>query len=120
VNYYEARQIINPSEGPSGLWHYTCKNGRRVWPVGHCAEGCPGHPTKEEAEEHYRQYLIEHAAFGTIRNQQRKCQKCGAWTQGMAQLGPGRERIYILCEEHQTREVLQELVPRPTWAASSW
>lgn len=56
MNYYAARQVeVGPN---AGRWHYTCRNDDRIWPVGLCQDGCHGHASPEEAQEHYRRYLL--------------------------------------------------------------
>lgn len=44
MNYYSAREITDPATGQgTGLYHYTCANDGKVWPVGNCSplESCP-------------------------------------------------------------------------------
>lgn len=63
MNYYAPRQLKNPATGqPTGLWHYTCLNDGRVWPIGYCAgkhNRPPCHHTTElQASQCYRTYII--------------------------------------------------------------
>ncbi len=120
MNYYEARELKGADGNPAGLWHFTCQNDNRIWPVGYCAQDCPGHPTREEAQEHYRQYLLDNARYHVrMSNQQRPCRICSVWTQELVELELGTSR-YVLCEAHQNRESLDILVKAPTWISSSW
>lgn len=150
MNYYAARELMGPNGEHTGLFHFTCENDGVTWPVGYCSsvrtcpsckghawmyrEGfcaacqnkgtirvdpCPGHPTKEEAEEHYRQYQLDGARYdGFSSNQQFKCRVCGAWTQRYAQVC--QSYLYHLCDDHCTRETLEQIHPKVGWAAGSW
>ncbi|HEY3363928.1 MAG TPA: hypothetical protein VGK74_02595 [Symbiobacteriaceae bacterium] len=76
---------------------------------------CPGHATSAEAEEHFRQYQLDHARFdGQMRaNEQRKCEVCGTWTQGVAIVG---DDSHDLCDAHRNREGLDRAMkasPKP-------
>ena len=120
MNHYQARRMRN-DDGSVGLWHWTCQNDGRIWAEGYCAQGCPGHETAEEAAEHYRQYMLDTADYSrSTPNQQQKCRKCGAWTQGYATSGPGGMTITFLCDEHRNRETLAELLSAPQWISASW
>jgi hypothetical protein len=71
---------------------------------------CLGHDTPEEAEEHYKQYLLDRIDFQRpdhIKDQQLKCQICGKWTQST--VGPGM-RFFVLCDEHLNRAAVSELL----------
>lgn len=118
MNYYEARQIKTPDGQPSGLWHYTQMNDGRIWPTGYCAEGCPGHPTPEEAQEHQRQYLLDHARYDRrMSNQMRRCRACDAYTDRYVEVNG---EPYVLCDAHHNRESLDTLVKCPERSMSSW
>ena len=60
LRYYLPLEIL-VNELRSGRFHYCCYvyPFRQIIPVGYCAEGCTGHPSREEAREHYRQYLVD-------------------------------------------------------------
>jgi hypothetical protein len=134
MNYYAAREIEREGR-PTGLYHYTVENSGGIHPVGYCSsyrtcpacnghalmgmpcvqcdrsvikvEPCPGHPTKEEAEEHYRQYELDRATFdGRHEDQQNRCAVCGVWTQRYATF---RMHVYHLCDVHCNREALDVL-----------
>lgn len=104
MNYYAPRRR---KEG--GLWHYTCMNDGAIWPVGYCADACPGHADTAGAYAHYREYLLaERTRYdGALVNEQKKCQECGEWTQGVVEI-EGVPR-FILCDAHRTPEVVGRL-----------
>lgn len=112
MNYYDAREMRQEDGTPSGRWHYTAQHDNAVFPVGYCAQSCPGHASPEEAREHYRRYLLDSARYdGFLAEEQRRCEACGAWTQGDAYIPLVMER-HVLCEEHRTREVLDQVMSR--------
>lgn len=37
MNYYQARELRDGDGKGIGLWHYTCMNDGRIWPVGNCS-----------------------------------------------------------------------------------
>lgn len=112
MNYYAAREMQDSQGNPSGLWHYTVANDDRVYPVGYCAQECAGHATPEEAQEHYRLYLLDNARYDGVRtNEQKKCAVCGAWTQRFASI-PMVMEIYVLCDDHCNRETLDMVMHR--------
>lgn len=120
----------------AGKWRYTVKNGDSIWAVGYCSpwvpcpdckgvaigqgclrcehgvvpadDPCPGHDTKAGAYEHQTQYLLDERMRldGQLSGEQRPCQICEAWTQGLASVD---ERSFVLCDEHRTREQVTEL-----------
>lgn len=108
MEIYQAREKINDDGSPSGLFHYTVANGsgKTVYPVGYCANDCPGHATAEEAEEHYRQFELDNVHFNENPTEQRRCQVCGEWTQGV---GYTHWKVFYLCLNHQTRDVVDQL-----------
>lgn len=108
MNYYGPRERRDEHGQPAGLWHYTCRNDDRIWPVGYCAQECAGHATPEEACDHYKAYQLDHELRldNKLADQQRPCEVCGAWTQGCAQIGG--YTTYVLCDEHRTREAVAE------------
>lgn len=118
MNMYEALQMRD-AEGNSGLWHYTVTNDDRTLPVGYCAQNCPGHATPDEAREHYRLYLLDHATYdGFLNDEQRRCERCGKWTQHYASIPINMER-HILCDEHCNRETLDVVMHRVGQAVGS-
>jgi len=119
VNYYAARQRQD-----NGKWDFTCMNDGRGRPVGYCAEaGGSHHDTEEEAQACYRKYLLDtrvryrshkEGEAGTYE----KCKVCGKLTNGYAEVG--HLSIYFLCQEHQTREALEEVYGEVGEIWSSW
>lgn len=79
-------------------------------PTGYCVGHDGHHDTELEARECYTEYLLDkRLRFGHLPDSKHRCQfpECGEWTQGIARLGD--TGMYILCEEHQTREAVKEL-----------
>lgn len=105
MKHYKARQHQETSK-----WKYTVENDGRIYEVGYCAEDqCLGHDTPEEAQEHYKQYLLDtrqkfynpsdgHAMY--------KCEECGTFTMGHVDIS---NHAIMLCEKHQTREIVEKL-----------
>src|SRR5437879_4181507 len=50
IRYYLPLEIL-VAQACSGKYHYCCYvyPANQISPVGYCAEGCPGHPSKEQA-----------------------------------------------------------------------
>lgn len=125
MNYYEARQ-----KEDGKLWHFTCKNGKRVWPVGYCTDD-PGHGTREAANECYRQYQMDNRLqLYNIDSAQRKCQAvievnnlgettrlCDIWTQKYSTVD---HVVYVLCDKHRTKEVVNKMHKPPHKIMASW
>ncbi len=114
TQWYAAREL---ESGPNaGKWHYTCSNssGSSIYPVGACADHCPGHETPEAALRHY----VEGLAAGEIReredpDEQKKCVKCAAWTQHRAMLwGVMHPDEIAICiaPDHDARAALRAAV----------
>jgi hypothetical protein len=113
MNYDEPRQISSGDN--AGKWRYTSMNDGQVWAIGYCANGCPGHDTKDEAREHYRQWQLDTklqfhdgpADPDTLR----RCEAdgCTEHTAGSASMGPWLS--WTLCPAHRTRETVEALYP---------
>jgi hypothetical protein len=93
----------------------TCKG--RQWVQKADAERC-FHDTAEEAQEHYRQYLLDHARFYPASGEEEKvgntlhrCQApgCQAFTAGAVYVKGSWH--FDLCADHRNRETLAQLVP---------
>lgn len=108
MNYYDAREKADAVGKPTGLYHYTAQNDSHIYAVGYCAQDCPGHPTPDEAREHFRLYLLDNARYDGVL---RECEVCSAWTQGYAHIPLAMER-HILCDEHRSRETLDKVMHR--------
>jgi hypothetical protein len=114
MNYYKPREILKDGK-PVGLYHYTCRNDNQVWPVGLCVD-CPGHKTKEEACEHWRQYLIQGIEFVRITQEwpKEKCEVEGCNNQatmvGSTKNEPGGFIRHCFCEEHATQEEMSKFI----------
>ncbi len=62
-----------------------------------------GHATAAEAEACYEEYEFEHELrFFQLKDEQRKCEVCETWTQGVAELGECT--WFHLCPEHANVE----------------
>jgi hypothetical protein len=116
MNYYGPRSF----ETDSGKvrWHYTCSNSRiGIWPEGYCRDGCPGHPTAEEACEHMREYLIDRATFSwlnRISGTAVPCEVCGTPTTTFSVVkGLGMPDLRSLCDAHFNREGLDQVLGTP-------
>lgn len=110
MNYLEAREFYKPGQGGSKKWHYTCLNGKKCWPVGYCAQSCPGHDTAEQACDHHRNYLLDNAKYdlgsdSTAPYDQHKCQVEGCVNPtGKYAMIFGDH--YLLCGQHMNRDAL--------------
>lgn len=108
MNYYAPREIADPAGNGVGTWRYTVRNDDRIWPVGYCAEQMCRHATPEEAREHYRQWELDHRRAVEVAWPGNACRICGALaTKGFTTNGYS---VYLLCDEHRTREHLDSLV----------
>lgn len=102
-----------------------------------------GHATAEEAQACYCQYLLDtqlefskdhqpkpeaaeqaRDALGpgsvkpeAVERTQRQCRQCQTWTEGLAWLDM---QSWPLCEQHQTREVVEGLFPKVGTITSSY
>ena len=123
MNYYQARELLKDGKG-TGLWHYTCMNDSAVWPVGNCANGCPGHATPEEACEHQRQYLMDKAVYRGPKQEpwpKHKCalETCNSEATHLIDI-PGTMRHWDVCAEHANRDALASLMPSVGESISSY
>lgn len=110
MNYYTAKELQRADGEHSGLFHYTCTNDGRTYPVGYCSGNCEGHPTADEAREHYKKYLLDQAKYDAkLSDMQRPCEVCGEWTQLCAEIAFEME-LHPLCDAHRNREELSKLV----------
>jgi hypothetical protein len=111
---YDAREILKDGK-PTGLFHFTAGSDEErgcVYPVGLCAQGCPGHATKEAAYEHYTQWRVDLIKLdGRDQEHQSKCRVCAAWTDRFAYVDhrPFGEE-WPLCDEHRTHAQAERLL----------
>jgi len=133
MNYYTAKQRQSDMK-----WDYT-RNGS---PAGYCRQYVEpddkwfsesqkekhtankskyhvcGHETREEAEECYKQHLLDHnLRFSKSSSQQTKCKECGEWTQNFAEIGC---QTIALCDEHNTSEGVAKIFDPARESWSSW
>jgi hypothetical protein len=84
---------------------------------------CPGHKTPEEAEEHYRQYLIDSAEIRGPKKEEWPKEKCDVkgCNEEAKYLGivTGRMMDKQLCEKHANKETMAILIERPGWICCS-
>lgn len=107
-DYHAARELVDTLGGPTGRWFYCCHLNGRLWPIGYCTPDCR-HPTREEAEEHYRQYLLGQAVYdGRWQGVEYRCEVCGQWTDRFAQLKSFV--LHRLCPAHLNREGLASVL----------
>lgn len=120
MNYYQPRELKGSDGKGNGLFHYTVRNDNRIFAVGYCAEGCDGHPTEEAARRHYTEYLLDNRLQLDLQltGQQRRCEVCGEWTQGLARVD--HSSSWPLCDQHRTREAVAVLFGTVGDMISSW
>ncbi len=115
MNYYGPREITRDDK-PTGLFHYTCRNDGRIWPIGPCADGCPGHKTAEEACEHYREFLLAGIVLCKIEQEwpKDKCDVDGcneaATHYGYSRNEPGAWERGRFCDVHATAEEMAKKI----------
>ena len=115
MNHYKPREITKEGK-PTGLFHYTCRNDNQIWPVGPCADGCPGHATTDEAREHYRQWLIDGITFYAETQEwpKEKCESEGCNQQatfwGVSRNEPGQFNQRRFCKDHATKEEMAKFI----------
>lgn len=137
MNHDKARQVDPTSDREdAGKWRYTSANNGKARVTGGCVVfgpcevckddhetfcdtcwnsrlavvgTCPGHDTAEEANAHHKTYMLDNRLEldRKMSNQMLKCQICKEYTEGMAYVGEWE--MYILCDEHRTREVVEGL-----------
>lgn len=113
MNHFKARERRNAAGGHSGLWHYTNCNDDYVYPVGYCAQDCPGHATEGEACEHYKQYLIDEMTRISPKTgvwPKHKCKVEGCENEGTHAISVGGYSYYEVCEEHADKGTLGKLL----------
>lgn len=115
MNYYDARQVKD------GGWRYSCRNDDKTWTVGYCTDH-DAHPTKDEAYECYTRYLLDERLEldGTYADVRRRCQApdCEEWTDRFAQVD--NLRMWSLCDQHRSKDVVADLFGTVGASASSW
>ena len=105
MNYYAARQHQDTK-----LWKYTFYNDNQCFEAGNCTNH-EGHETKEQAEECYKDYLLE-SNFNVIvqENQMNKCAICGVFTQNIVSCGYGIPIQKHLCSIHCDKETFRQFL----------
>jgi len=119
MDHYIARSAV-PEEGGAPIWHYTVTKKGVTRPVGGCARRCKGHSTRQEAQEHYKQYLLDQAEYNRPVNQwEEPCECCGEETLLAAVIRETSDS-HTLCELHQNRGSLDRVMPCPVERYSSY
>jgi hypothetical protein len=124
MNYYGPREKMDADRKGSGIWHYTVANDDRVYPVGYCAEGCPGHDTPEGALAHQTEWERDHITFRESGRpgEWHECgiEGCSELTRTMAEWGTGGAvpHLYV-CDQHANRETVAPMVSAGI-VTSSW
>lgn len=108
--------------GDGGPWHYVSLNDKGGYPIGYCTHDCD-HATREEAHEHYRQWVLDGLREVTgDPSTLRLCQVegCPAYTDKA--LGePDGWRLAHLCDEHRNRgEYERSFYPPGSAVRESW
>lgn len=112
---YQALEILDPDGTGTGKYRFTVHSDEESWPahaVGYCADNCPGHPTKEGAELHWKQFNFDkklRVGLGS-NEERRKCQVCKEWTNGRALMDGVFFREFVLCEKHNNSEIVRGLL----------
>lgn len=117
MNYYQSR----PLKDGSGF-HFTCLNKRiGTWPVGYCAEHEWAHETEEEAQECFRQYVLDTATVHRIEDADtlHRCEYGGCLAHTADYVMIDQEPV-SLCEKHQDRDSLEDCYHRVGAIASSY
>lgn len=108
MNYYAARQHKD-----TGLWKYTVENDGLIREIGLCADGCQGHKTADEANEHYKQYLLSTLSFSPQSETwpKYKCSVVGCQSEATSYANvEGATRNWLVCESHATRESIEAML----------
>ena len=84
-----------------------------------------GHPTKEQAELCYREYLLDNSLrflmakdLGRAPEQLNKCVECDAYTANFCEIRNWMQ--WNLCDAHANREVVERLFKTPGYVVSSY
>lgn len=136
---YRGVRELKVDDAPTGLWHYVCVSGDHTYPIGYCSpwepcptceqlfpdhdcptclgrglvkrdNPCPGHATPEEAQAHYKSYVLDHVTYQEKSSTHwRACEICDEPTRGAAS-GGGDFYYWILCPKHLNRASVAELL----------
>jgi hypothetical protein len=104
MNYEQARRRMK-----DGKWHWTNLNDGKVYPSGGCAQDCPGHDSREEAERHQYEYELNNLAEIALQpiegavDGRHQCVVCGAGTLQALQITGHCLRLVPLCAAHCNR-----------------
>jgi len=100
---YTPLEIHRNGKG-TGLYRMCVHSDEEHWPA-----YAVGHPTKEEAHDHWMSGEAEKISYRVDADTQKKCQICGAWTQYCILVGDTFYKEFYLCDEHKRPEIIKEL-----------
>ncbi len=112
---YQALEILGADGKGTGKYRFTVHSDEESWPahaVGYCAQDCPGHPTRDGAELHWKQFQFDkYLRVGLVSEEEKKkCQVCGEWTIGRALIDAEFFREFVLCENHNNSEIVRGIM----------
>lgn len=101
MNHYQATQLQN------GKWIYAYTRNNETFRAASCTS-CLGHDSKEEANEHFKWWLVSNATFNEKLRHTTECEICQTLTRKVA-------RTYLsinvpLCSEHMNPESLASVL----------
>ena len=92
---------------------FTRKNDSAVWPIGKCAAGKCNHDTEAEAQECYRQWLLDHKLDikGTeFSKPWLECDVEGCDHDTNVEVRLGQYHRFKLCQTHRTVEQVASML----------
>lgn len=102
ADHHAARQVAG------GPWLFTCLDEGRLHPIGYCSKAC-AHSARDDAEQHYREYLADSAEFGgRWAAKEYRCEVCGTWSDRYAVLASNE--VFRLCPAHLNQAVLRSVI----------
>jgi hypothetical protein len=136
---YKARELANKA----GKWHYTCEVNGDIHPVGHCSswdscscvknenridqncevcsgrgviaksDPCLGHDTPEEAELHYKEYLLDSMKKSNPKTEKwpkNKCHESKCEEEALYSIYLRNGGYFELCECHANKECVSSML----------
>lgn len=76
------------------------------------SDPCPGHDTRDEAEQHYEAYLLDHSYFRPRQEEwpKNKCHVVCCNKEGTVEAVVDAYHLYVFCPEHANKETLSQFV----------
>lgn len=119
MNYDQPRQREHDKR-----WDYTSLNRRTgTHAIGYCRAltnpdlydpehhskfHTDGHATAEEARACYRRFNLDNHVSKREATSAHKCLECGEWTPKFVEVGSYMGQMIILCDDHQTPELIDK------------